>query len=189
VARFTQRGAPTRRARDALNTTSDAYSASPEIADSNDGRAVDDGTDKRPRPFVFDVFAEDGDELINDGQPPAKRRRRASSDSSSVRTEQARTPPVVNLPHDVELHAGFTRKEETMEGHEWRAQRIVGERQTPWGLEYEVSLEKTLWLPKATLNTKLVRRYRAEQRAATRVRTRWSSRLQEAGNSVRLQCR
>jgi hypothetical protein len=184
---LTQRGAPTRRARDASNTTSDAYSASPEIAESNDGRVVDDGTDKRPRPFVFDVFAEDDDELVNNGQPPAKRQRRASS--SSVRTEQARTPPVVNLPHDVELHADFTRKEETMEGHGWQAQRIVGERQTPSGLEYEVRLEKTLWLPKATLDTKLVRRYRAEQRAVTRVRTRWSSRLQETGSSVRLQCR
>ena len=63
-----------------------------------------------------------------------------------------------------------------MEGHEWQARRIVGERQTPSGLEYEVSLEKTLWLPKATLDTKLVR-------------TRWSSRLQEAGRSVRLQRR
>jgi hypothetical protein len=188
VARSTQRGAPNRRARDASNTTSNVYSASPEIADSNDGRAVDDVADKRPRPFVFDVFAEDNNELINNGQPPAKRRRRASS-ASSVRTEQARTPPVINLPHDVELHAGFTRKEETMEGHEWQAQRIVGERQTPSGLEYEVRLEKTLWLPKATLDTKLVRRYRAEQRAATRVRTRWSSRLQEAGSSVRLQRR
>ena len=144
MARFTQRGAPTRRARDALNTTSDAYSASPEIADSNDGRAVDEVADKRPRPFVFDVFAEDDDELIDDGQPPAKRRRRASSASSSVRTEQAGTPPV-NSPHDVELHAGFTRKEETMEGHEWQAQRIVGERQTPSGLEYEVRVQKTLW--------------------------------------------
>ena len=119
MARSTQRGAPTRRARDASNTTSDAHSASPEIADSDDGRTVDDGTDKRPRPFVFDVFAEDGDELVDDGQPPAKRRRRASSaSSSSVRTEQARTPPVANLPHGIELHAGFTRKEETMKGHE-----------------------------------------------------------------------
>jgi hypothetical protein len=118
VTRSTQRGALNRCARDASNTTSDTYSVSPEIADSNDGRAVDDGTDKRPHPFVFDVFAEDDDELINDGQSPAKRRRRASSASSSVRTEQAETPPVVNLSHDVELHAGFTRKEETMEGHE-----------------------------------------------------------------------
>jgi hypothetical protein len=53
-----------------------------------------------------------------------------------------------------------------MEGHEWQAQRIIGERQTPSGLEYEVSLEKTLWLPKATLDTKSVRRYRAEQRGS-----------------------
>jgi hypothetical protein len=49
-----------------------------------------------------------------------------------------------------------------MEGHEWQAQRIIGERQTPSGLEYEVSLEKTLWLPKATLDIKLVRRYGVE---------------------------
>ena len=106
---------------------------------------------------MFDVFAEDDDGLVSDIQPRAKRRRRASSASSSVRSEQARTLPVVNLPHGVELHAGFTRKEETMEGHEWQARRIVGERQTPSGLEYEVSLEKTLWLPKATLDTKFVR--------------------------------
>jgi hypothetical protein len=75
-----------------------------------------------------------------------------------------------------------------LEGHEWQVQRIISERQTPSGLEYEVSLEKTLWLPKA-LDTKLVRRYRAEQRAVTRVRRRWLSRLQEAGSSVRLQRR
>jgi hypothetical protein len=92
-----------------------------------------DGTDKRLHPFVFDVFTEDDDELVDDGQLPAKRRRRASSASSSVHAEQARTPPVVNLPHDIEVHTGFTRKEETMEGHEWQAQRIVGERQTPSG--------------------------------------------------------
>ena len=49
----------------------------------------------------------------------------------------------------------------------------------PSGLEYKVSWEKTLWLLKTTMDTKLVRRYRAEQRAATRVRTRWSSRLEE----------
>jgi hypothetical protein len=56
----------------------------PEIAGSNDGHSVDDGTDKRPRPFVFDVFAEDDEGLVDDGQPPAKRWHRASSASSSV---------------------------------------------------------------------------------------------------------
>lgn len=33
-----------------------------------------------------------------------------------------------------------------------------------------------MWLPKALVDPKLKRKYRAEKRAATRVRTRWSSR-------------
>lgn len=59
------------------------------IADSNDGRADDDGADQRPRPFVFGVFDEDDDGLIKDGQPPAKRRYRAPSAASSVRLREA----------------------------------------------------------------------------------------------------
>jgi len=121
VARSTQRGVLARSERDASNTTSDVQSASPEIADSNDGR---DGTNKRLHPFVFDVFAEDDDELVDEGQLPAKRRRRASSASSSVCTEQARTTPVVSLPHDVELHTDFTRKEEMFGDRNCRAQEI-----------------------------------------------------------------
>jgi hypothetical protein len=179
-----------RRARDAANTASSVYSASPEIADSNDSRVIDNGIDKRPRLFVFDVFAEDDDVLGNDGQPPAKRWRRASSASSSVRAGEARTPPVINLPHDVGLGAALNRDADMLEeGHEWQAQRIVAERQTPSGLEYEVNVQKTLWLPRAALDTKLVRVYRAEQRVATRVRTRWSLRLQKAASSVRQRCR
>jgi len=138
---------------------------------------------------VFDVFAKDVDGLINDGQPPAKQRRRASSASSSVRPAEIRAPAVVDLPHDVGPRADLNREEEMLDDHEWQAQRIIGERQTPSGLEYEVSVEKTLWLPRATLHTKLVRRYRAEQRAATRVRTRWSSRLQSTGSSMTQQRR
>jgi hypothetical protein len=145
---------------------------------------LEDGTDKGSPPFVFDVFAEDDDGVINNVQPPAKRQRRAFSASSSVRTEQASTPLVVNLLNDVGPCADPNQEEKTLDGHDWQAQRIVGERQTPSGLEYEVSVAKTLWLPRATLDTKLVRRYRAEQRSATRVRTRWSSRLQSAGSSV-----
>ena len=63
-----------RHARDTLSTWI-ARSPSPEIADSNDSHAVDDRTDKRPRPFVFDAFAEDVDGLVNDSQPLAKRQR------------------------------------------------------------------------------------------------------------------
>jgi hypothetical protein len=137
---------------------------------------------------VFDIAAEDDDGLVSDVQPPAKRRRRASSASSSVRTEQALTPLVVNLSHNVGLEkVSDLNREETLDDREWQAQCIIGERQTPSGLGYEVSVEKTLWLPRAPIHTKLVRRYRAEQRAATRIRIRWSSRLQRAGSSVTLQ--
>ena len=48
-------------------------------------------------------------------------------------------------------------------------------------MEYEVSVQRTLWLPRATLDTKLVRRYKAEHRAATRVRTRWVVTIAESG--------
>jgi hypothetical protein len=72
--------APMRHARDTSNTAI-AHSPLPEIADSIDGRAVDDVTGKRPRPLVFDVSAEDENGLVNNGQSPAKRPRRASSAS------------------------------------------------------------------------------------------------------------
>jgi hypothetical protein len=57
---------------------------------------------------------------------------------------------------------------------EHKVRRIVGES----GSEYEVTALTKIWLPKASMDLKLVRKYRAEQRAATRVPTRQSSRLQ-----------
>jgi hypothetical protein len=39
-----------------------------------------------------------------------------------------------------------------VDDREWQAQHIVGERQTPSELEYEVSVRKTLWLPKVALH-------------------------------------
>jgi hypothetical protein len=83
----------------------------PEIADDVDGTAVDDVTDKHPRLLAFDVFAEDENRLVNNGQPSAKRLRRVSSASSSIRPED------------------LNRKETMLDCHEWQAQRIVGERQ------------------------------------------------------------
>jgi hypothetical protein len=67
VARFIQREALTRRVKNALNITGDTHSAFSEIADNNNSRTVDDKIDKFARFFVSDVFAEDNDELINDG--------------------------------------------------------------------------------------------------------------------------
>src|SRR5256714_7681681 len=77
---------------------------------------VNDGctaADKRPRHFVFNVFAKGDDGLVHDGQTRAKRQRRAFTASLSVRTEQERTP-LVNLPHSVGIHADFTRGERVL---------------------------------------------------------------------------
>ena len=103
--------------KDTSNTTNDVHSTSLEIVDSNNSYIINDRINKCPYPFIFDIFAEDNNELINNGQPPAKRQCRASSASSSVYIKQARTPPVVNLLHSVELYAGFTRKEETIKSY------------------------------------------------------------------------
>jgi hypothetical protein len=46
------------------SNTASAHSPSPQIADSNDGRVVDDAADKRPCPLVFDVFTEDDNRLV-----------------------------------------------------------------------------------------------------------------------------
>jgi hypothetical protein len=53
-----------------------------------------------------------------------------------------------------------------LDDREWQAQRIVGEQQTPFGLEHDVSVQKTLWPPRAALDTKSVWRYRGGQREA-----------------------
>jgi hypothetical protein len=66
------------------------------------------------------------------------------------------------------------------DNHEWQAQRIVRERKISFGLKYEINVQKTLWLPKTMFDTKLVRKYKAEHQAATRVRMRWLSWLQKA---------
>ena len=48
---------------------------------------------------------------------------------------------------------------------EYEVHQIVGESE----LEYEVTAVTNMWLPKASVGPKLVRKYRAEQRAATQV--------------------
>ena len=55
-----------------------------------------------------------------------------------------------------------------------KVHQIVGES----GSEYEVTALTKIWLPKGSVDPKLVRKYRAEQRAATWVPTCRSSRLQ-----------
>jgi hypothetical protein len=102
-----------------------------------------------------------------------------------VRTEETRPPLVLKLQHDVASSGDVNHDEAISDDHEWQAQHIVGERQTSLGLEYEVSVRKTLWMPSAKLDTKMVKKYRAGRRAATRVRTRWSLRLQKTGKTLK----
>jgi len=152
----------------------------PAAAFENIRREQDDHSDD-----VFHPLTNDDDVPVSKSQPPVKRRRRVQSASLSIRPGEVRTPLVINSRHDAKPYADPKHDEAMSNDHEWQAQRIVGERQASSGLEYEVSVRKTLWLPRAMLDTKLVRKYRAERRAATRVRTRWSSRLQKVGSSVR----
>jgi hypothetical protein len=69
-----QHEAPMHHVRDPWDTAI-THSASLEIADSNNGRADDDGASRHPRPFMLNVFTEDDDGLVNDGQSPVKQRR------------------------------------------------------------------------------------------------------------------
>ena len=53
---------------------------------------------------------------------------------------------VVNSRHDVGPYTGLKHGGVMSDDHECQAQRIAGERQTSSGLEYEVSVQKTLGL-------------------------------------------
>lgn len=65
---------------------------------------------------------------------------------------------------------------------EYPVHEVVGDS----GSDYKVTVLTKLWLLKASVDPKLIRKYRAEQRAATKVRTRWSSRLQNQNRARRI---
>jgi hypothetical protein len=115
-----------------------------------------DRANGRGSDWVFDVFAEDDSGTQGDGSPPSKRAR------SSPPPLKAQVP---GSTHDDRL----PRCDQEYEVHQ-----IFGESE----LEYGVTAVTKIWLPKASVGPKLVRKYRAQQRAATQIRTRWSSRLQ-----------
>ncbi|ERF68056.1 hypothetical protein EPUS_09456 [Endocarpon pusillum Z07020] len=105
--------------------------------------------------------SEDDGETEGDGSPSSKRAR--SSLRPSEVTENQPRPA-----YDDRSPPG---------DQEYEVHQVVGE----WGSGYEVTALTKIWLPKASVHPKLVRKYRAEQRAATRVQTRRSSRLQNRG--------
>jgi hypothetical protein len=131
--------------RDTLEPTI-ATCLSPEIAESDDGNPVDNRNNKRSYPFAFDVFAEDeGDDdgLASEGQRPPKRFLRNTPSPTGI--HEVRTPLITSSRHDAGFHTDVDCEKESSNDHEdWQAQRIIGERQTSTGLEFEVSVHKTL---------------------------------------------
>lgn len=173
AAAFDGREAPPLRPGEILGTTT-ATRLSPEVAVSDDG-SVDNRTNKRSWPLVFDVFAADDEDddggLPSERQRPPKRFLRDSPSFTGI--GEVQTPLVKSLQCVAGLHTDANHEEDPSNGHrEWQAHQIVAERLTASGLEYEVSVQKTCWLPKAMPDIKLVKRYRLEQRIVTRVRTR-----------------
>jgi hypothetical protein len=132
---------------------------------SGPGRADGCGSD-----WVFDVFADDG-EAEGGGPSPSKQVR---SSSPSLKAVENRSLPTFALVAEGVQVAGSAHGDRPPGfDQEYEVQQIVGES----GSEYEVTAVTKIWLPKASVDSKLVRKYRA-QRAATRVPTRRSSRLQ-----------
>lgn len=134
---------------------------------SGSGRADGRGSD-----WVFDVFAEDDGETEGDGSPVSKRAR--SSPRPSEATENKPPPAAAVAVKGVQMPGSAHGDRQPRDDQEYKVHQIVGES----GSEYEVTAFTKIWLPKALVGPKLVRKYRAEQRVATRIPTRRSSRLQ-----------
>jgi hypothetical protein len=128
-----------------------------------------DRIDGRSSDWVFDVFAEDDSGTEGDSWLLSKRARSSSRPSEAAKNAS----PLAVAVMDVHM-SGHACDDRPLRGdQDYEVYQIVGES----GSGYEVTASMTLWLPKASVHAKLVRKYRAKQRAAIRVRTRWSSRL------------
>ena len=142
---------------------------------SRSGRAEGRGND-----WVFDIFAEDDGETEGDRSPPSKRARSSPPPLKAAENKALPAPAVTVKGVQVPGSAHGDRPpwgDQEYQIHQYQIHQIVGES----GLEYEVTAVTKIWLPKTSVGPKLVRKYRAEQKAATRVQTRRSSRLQNRG--------
>jgi hypothetical protein len=122
--------------------------------------------------WVFNVFAEDDSGAEGDGLPPSKRVRRSLPPSKAANSKSS--PAAAVVVEGVQLPGSAHGDRPPRDDQEYRVQQIIGES----GLEYEVTAVTKIWLPKASVDPKLVRKFRAEQRTATRAQTRRSSRLE-----------
>jgi hypothetical protein len=116
--------------------------------------------------WVFDVFAEDDGGTEDDGSLPSKRARASPCRLEAAENRSSSVAAVV--VKGVQMPGNAYDDRPPRSDKEYEIQQIVGESE----LEYEVTAVTKIWLPKASMGIKLMRKYRAEQRAATRVRTR-----------------
>ncbi|KAF7510191.1 hypothetical protein GJ744_007090 [Endocarpon pusillum] len=124
-----------------------------------------DRPDGRGSDWVFDVFAEDGSE--GDGSASLKR---ARSSPHPLEGAENRSPSAAAVK-GVQMSGSAHSDRPSRSDQEYSVHQVVGES----GSEYEITALTKMWLPKVSVDPKLVRKYRAEQRAATtKVRTRWS---------------
>jgi hypothetical protein len=128
-----------------------------------------DRADGRGSDWVFDVFAEDDTGTDGDSSPSSKRVRSSSRPSEAAENR----PPPAAAVKGIQMPGSTCDDQPPRGDQEYEVHQVVGEP----GSEYEVTALTKMWLPKASVDLKLVRKYRAEQRTATWVPTRWSSRL------------
>jgi hypothetical protein len=131
MARSDRHGALMCDARNTSNTAT-AHSPSPEVADSNDGHAVDE-RDRQTSSLRMRM-----------GLSTTALLTTATPASSLVHPGERQTPASSSCHMTWGFFTNLNREEEMLDGHEWQAQHIVGERQTPSGLEYEARVEKTV---------------------------------------------
>jgi hypothetical protein len=147
---------------DSIASPSGKRSRSLSGSDQADGRGSD---------WVFDVFVQDDNGTEGDYSLSSKR---VQSSSCPLEATENRTSPAVAMK-DVQMSGSVDDDRPPQGDHEYKVNQVVDKS----GLEYEVTAFMKLWLPKASVDPKLVRKYLAERRVATRVRTRWSSRLRD----------
>jgi hypothetical protein len=131
-----------------------------------------DGANSRSSDWVFDIFAEDDSGTEGNGLSPSKRAQ--SSPPPAETTENRSSPTAAVAVEGVQVPCSTHGDRLPRCDQEYEVHQIIGESE----LEYKVTAVTKIWMPKASVGPKLVRKYRAEQRAATQIQTRWSSRLQ-----------
>jgi hypothetical protein len=122
-------------------------------------------TTQEPSDFIFDVSAEEDQQLTK----PIIQHFPSSPGVRNLAT-------LPELPQPATRETGSERKMESWDAHEDHNREVIGERHSAAGLQCQVSIYATHWLPRAVVETELLRRFRKRQRVEKAVPTRRSLR-------------